>query len=172
MDLLELIKFKNEYSTLIEKWESTNELSKYLSYIKPKYLRKCYLSHIQPEYLKESDLEEEKNTLFFMIKFNKKIIGAAWLESITQNYAIIGLYISLTSYRGKGIGSRVIEVLIGKAFKEIKLKKLYLIVRERNVNAIKCFKKCSFEITKKYPESYFLDSSYQCMYQMTLINRT
>jgi len=172
MDLLELIKFKNEYNTLIEKWESTNELSKYLSYIKPKYLRKCYLSHIQPEYLKESDLEDGKNTLFFMIMFNKKTIGAAWMESITQNYATIGVYISLTSYRGKGIVSRVIEVLIDKAFKEIKLKKLYLIIRERNVNAIKCFKKYGFEITKQYPKSYFSDSSYQCMYLMTLINRT
>jgi len=39
-----------------------------------------------------------------MIKFNKKIIGATWMKNITLNDATMGLYISLTNYRGKGIG--------------------------------------------------------------------
>jgi len=106
-----------------------------------------------------------------MIKFNKKIIGATWLVNITQDDATMGLYIALTNYRGEGIGSGVIKILIGKAFKEIKLKKLYLVVRGENVKAIKCCRKFGFKITKQYPKSYFLNSSYQCMYQMTLINR-
>lgn len=154
---LELIKFSNKYIKLIEQWESTNELSK-------------YLSHTRPGYLREANLEEEKNTLFFMIKFNEQIIGAAWLEDITQNDGKIGIYIALTSYRGKGIGSEVIRNLTGIGFKEMNLRKLYLNVREKNINAIECYKKCGFKITKEYPKLYYSDCSYQGKYQMTLIN--
>lgn len=154
---LELIKFSNEYNRLIQEWESTNELSK-------------YLSHTRPEYLRESNPEAEKHTLFFMIKFNEQIIGASWLENITENDAKLGIYIALTKYRRKGIGSEVIKILVDKAFRELNLKKLYLNVREKNINAIKCYKKCGFKITKEYPKSYFPDSSYQGKYQMTLIN--
>lgn len=101
---LELIKFSNKYIKLIEKWESTNELSK-------------YLSHTRPEYLRERNLEEEKHTLFFMIKFNEEIVGATWLEDITQSEAKMGIYIALIDYRGKGIGSEVVKILIGIVFK-------------------------------------------------------
>lgn len=158
MDSLELIKFKNEYIKLIEKWGESNELSK-------------YLSHTQPEYLIGSDFEEGISTLFFMIKFNNQIVGAIWLENIKQHGAMIGMYIAHTNYRGKGIGSMAIKTLIDIAFKEIKLKRLYLIVREKNINAIECCKKFGFKITKKYPKAYFLNSSYQSMYQMALINQ-
>jgi RimJ/RimL family protein N-acetyltransferase len=154
---LKLIKFSNEYIKLIVKWENTNELSK-------------YLSHTRPEYLREANLEEEKYTLFFMIKVNEQIVGATWLENITQNDAKIGIYIALTNYRGKGIGSKVIKILIAIGFKEMNLKKLYLNVREKNINAIECYKKCGFKITKEYPKLYYPDCSYQGKYQMTLIN--
>ena len=76
---LELIKFSNEYLNLIEKWEGTNELSKYLSHTRPKYLR-------------ESNLEAEKHTLFYIIKVDdEQIIGATWMENITENNATIGI---------------------------------------------------------------------------------
>ncbi|MBU3102417.1 MULTISPECIES: GNAT family N-acetyltransferase [Clostridium] len=158
MDSLKLIKFTNEHTILIKKWESTNELCK-------------YLSHTQPKYLRESNLEEEKHTLFFMIEFNKELVGATWLENITENDATLGIYIALTNYRRKGVGSGVIKLLIDMAFKDINLKKLYLHVREKNVNAIKCYEKCGFIISKEYPKSHFPDSSYQGMYQMTLTNQ-
>ncbi|MBW9153936.1 GNAT family N-acetyltransferase [Clostridium estertheticum] len=154
---LELIKFSNEYIKLIEKWENTNELSK-------------YLSHTRPEYLRKLNIELEKHTLFFMIKFDEQIIGSTWMENITENDATIGIYIAIPNYRGKGIGSEVIKSLIDRAFKEINLNKLYLNVREKNINAIKCYKKLGFKITKEYPKAYFMDSSYQGKYQMTLIN--
>lgn len=152
---LELIKFSNEYIKLIEKWENTNELSK-------------YLSHTRPQYLREPGSDAEKHTLFFLIKFDAQIIGTTWLENITENDAKIGIYIADTDYRGKGIGSEVIKTLIGMAFKKMSLKKIYLNVRETNINAIKCYEKCGFKITKEYPKSHFPDSSYQGAYQMTL----
>ena len=105
-----------------------------------------------------------------MVKFNEQIIGATWLENITQNEAKIGIYIAITNYRGKGIGSEVLKILIDRAFKEMNLKMLYLNVREKNINAIKCYEKCDFKITKEFPKSHFMDSSYQGKYQMTLIN--
>ena len=117
---LELIKFSNENIKLIEKWESTNELSK-------------YLSHTRPEYLRKSNLELEKHTLFFMIKINGKIIGATWMENITENDATIGIYIAIVSYRGKGIGSEVIKILIDNAFKEMNLNMLHLKIGRAHV---------------------------------------
>jgi len=49
------------------------------------------------------------------------LVGAIWLENITQHGAMIGIYISLTNYREKGIGRGAIETLIDTAFKEIGL---------------------------------------------------
>jgi len=153
---LELVRFSNEYINAIEKWESTNELSK-------------YLSHTRPQYLRESDTDAEKHTLFLIIKLSAEIIGAAWLENITENDAKLGIYIANINYRGKGTGGEVIKILIGMAFKEMNLNKIYLNVREKNFNAIKCYEKCGFKITKEYPKSYFADSSYQGTYQMDLL---
>jgi RimJ/RimL family protein N-acetyltransferase len=116
---LELVRFSNEYTNIIEKWEDTNELSK-------------YLSHTRPQYLRESDSAAQKHTLFFLIKFSEEIIAAAWLESITKNDAKLGIYIADINYRGKGIGSEIIRILIGMAFNEMKLSKIYLNVREKN----------------------------------------
>ncbi|WP_175400859.1 GNAT family N-acetyltransferase [Clostridium pasteurianum] len=145
--------YSNDYIKFIEKWESTKELSK-------------YLSHTRPQYLRESDLALEKHTLFFMIKFDESIIGAAWLENITENNGKLGIYIADVNCRGKGIGSEVIRILKEKAFKEMKLSKIYLNVRETNKRAISCYKKCGFEIIKKYPKKHFSDSSYQGVYEM------
>lgn len=153
---LELIKFSNQYMKLIEEWESSNELSE-------------FLSHTRPEYLRKLDFEAEKHTLFFMIKFNDEIIGAVWLENITEYDAKIGIYIATADYRGNGIGGEVIKVLISKAFNEMNLKKLYLNVRENNIRAIKCYEKCGFKIVKVYPKAYFPDSSYQGKYEMVLL---
>ena len=68
-------------------------------------------------------MEEEKHTLYFLIKFDEQIVGATWLEHITQNDAKIGIYIALTNYRRKGIGRDVIKVLIGKCFNDMNLKR-------------------------------------------------
>lgn len=155
---LELIKYSSYHIKFIEKWESTGELSK-------------YLSHTRPQYLRESDLALEKHTLFFMIKFDELIIGAAWLEDICEHHAKLGIYIADIGCRGKGIGSKVIQILKERAFNEMKLNKIYLNVRETNNQAISCYKKCGFKIIKKYPKKHFSDSSYQGVYKMMLLRK-
>lgn len=154
---IELIQFTNEYLKFLEKWESTNELNPFLSHTRPKYLR-------------EPDPTLERHALFFLMQFNKQIIGAAWLEDITESDGKLGIYIAEKEYRGQGIGSEVVRTLADTAFKELKLQRIYLNVRETNVQAIKCYEKCGFKITEAYPKSHFADSSYQGAYQMTLFH--
>ena len=152
---LQFIKFTDEYIQLIETWESTNELSRFLSHTRPKYLREC-------------DPQAVKHTLFFLIQFDDELIGAIWLEEITDEDAKLGIYIANKEYRGKGIGKEAIKKLADIAFAVMNLKKIYLNVRESNTNAIKCYKRCGFKITETYPKSYFADASYQGAYQMCL----
>lgn len=154
---LTLIKFQNEYMGLLETWESTNDLDK-------------YLSHSRPEYLRETSSTKEETTLFLLIQQNNINIGAIWLEDITDSDAKLGIYIAEEECRGKGIGKEAINILKNIAFADMNLKKLYLNVRETNTRAIKCYEHCGFKITKKYPKSHFTDNSFQGAYQMTLLN--
>lgn len=155
---LQLIEFLDEHIKLLEEWESTNEL----------YL---YLSHSRPRYLRELNPEAERHTLFYLIKSDDKIIGATWLEDITDKDAKLGIYIAEKEYRGRGIGREVIEILTDIAFNKMKIEKVYLNVRETNINAIRCYKRCGFEITDTYAKSHDPRSTYQGAYQMSLYNK-
>ncbi len=98
----------------------------------------------------------------------ENFIGTAWLEDITLEDAKLGIYIADIGSRGKGIGEEVIRKLIGIASDEMRLKSIYLNVRDYNERAIRCYSKCGFKVTKKTEGLTFSDGSHGGAYQMTL----
>lgn len=156
-DSLELIRFKDEDIKYIEQWENNKEIFN-------------YLTHSRPRYIEENDLKAKENILFFMIRFDNKIIGTTWIEDINEEDTLLSIYLGDTSQRGNNIGKKVIKTLCDIAFKELKLKEVHLNVREKNIRAMSCYKSCRFEITKEFPKRNLIDGSYQGSYRMTLKN--
>lgn len=103
-----------------------------------------------------------------MIKLDNKYVGAAWLEDITEVDAKLGIYISEPGFRGNGIGTKVIQALISKAFNECGLDKVYLNVRGNNERAIKCYKNCGFDITERFDNITYPDGSEGSALRMSL----
>lgn len=147
----------SKHLPIIEAWEDEKEIFK-------------YLSHSRPRYLREKDDFAESKTLLYMIKLDSNFIGTAWLEDITLEDAKLGIYIADICSRGKGIGEKVVRKLIETASDELRLKSIYLNVRDYNERAIHCYSKCGFKVTKKIEGLTFSDGSHGGAYQMTLFN--
>ena len=104
---------------------------------------KEYQSRIYPD--KNADAK-----LWYYIKFNDLYIGSVWLEkSRKDDYAVLGIFIANECYRNKGIGSNVIEIMLGK-LQKFSVDRVLLRVREDNKRAIKCYEKVGFIENRRY----------------------
>jgi RimJ/RimL family protein N-acetyltransferase len=146
---------ESEHLAIIEGWEAEGEIYK-------------YLSHSRPGYLREKDGFAESRTLLYMLKLDSNFIGTAWLEDISHEDAKLGIYIADVGSRGKGIGEKAIKELVEIAVHELKLKSIYLNVRDYNERAIRCYSKCGFKVTEKTSGLTFSDGSQGGAYKMTL----
>lgn len=66
------------------------------------------------------------------------------IDEITR-HAVIGIHIGSKDYRGLGIGSAAVDMLMEFAFKRMNLESLSLTVVEDNKEAIKCYERCGFK---------------------------
>ncbi|HYF81536.1 MAG TPA: GNAT family N-acetyltransferase [Clostridia bacterium] len=146
---------ESDHLPIIEGWEEEKEIFKFQSHSRPKYLR-------------EKDGFADRKTLLYMIKLDSIFIGTAWLEDITLEDAKLGIYIADISSRGKGIGKEIVRRLIEIASNELRLKSIYLNVRDYNDRAIRCYSKCGFKVTQKTDGLTFSDGSHGGKYEMTL----
>ena len=88
---------------------------------------------------------------WYHIKTDDKYIGAIWLEkTLTDDFAVLGIFIADKDYRNKGIGARVIEEIIKNDLPHMHTNKILLRVRTENERAIKCYNKVGFIETQRY----------------------
>ena len=88
---------------------------------------------------------------WYHIKTDDKYIGAIWLEkSLTDDYAVLGLFIAYEEFRNKGIGTKAIDKVIKKDLPYMHTNKILLRVRAENERAIKCYNKVGFTEIRRY----------------------
>lgn len=75
-----------------------------------------------------------------------KLIGNCSLTIVSSNAqtAVLGIIIGNHTFRGQGIGSAVVGLLLHFAFMDLNLHSVNLSVVEENESAIKCYKKNGF----------------------------
>lgn len=159
---IRLIKFENEHLRYLEHWEKEGELYKYLSHIRPRALRE------------ETEAEGDKViSHFYMVKYDGRIIGCVWLEEDDphKREAKLGIYLGDDQHRGRGIGEQTLRLIMSKAFREMDLHKITLSVREKNQQAIACYKKCGFTVSKELPKQEFSDGSFQGTLEMVITKK-
>ncbi len=108
----------------------------------------------------------------FVARVNGRIIG--WCDIVPLNDRHINKHIGvlaiglLPEFRGKGIGRRLMQVVIEKA-KMQGLTRIELTVREENENAIALYKKLGFEIEGLKRNAAKIDGVYENSYMMALL---
>jgi len=129
------------------KWLNDKEVTKFS---KNRYKKHTISS--QQDYLKKK--LESKNNLLFKILFNDIHIGVIEIGEIKYRRSChISYMIGEKSYWNRGIGSKVIKKIKTFIFKNLKIKKIYAGINEKNTASFMILKKNNFKIFKKTPNS-------------------
>jgi len=90
---------------------------------------------------------ENPRNVAFLIVYDSVHVGVTYFHSIDyeKKCADWGMYIYLEDYKGKGIGTQVLEQCIAYAKNVLKMKCLYLDVLATNKRAVHLYKKCGFQ---------------------------
>ena len=119
-------------------------------------------------------LEKENRLVYKVIDTKTNIvIGHAELNNInykSENARICRVLVGEKKTRNIGYGTLIITALIKIGFEELKLHRLDLGVYDFNKQAIKCYKKCGFEIEGLLKENIKVGKEYWSTYTMSIIN--
>ena len=102
-----------------------------------------------------------------------KTIGHAELNNIdkkNQNARISRVLIGDNSNRNKGFGKAIIKELVRIGFNELELHRLDLAVFDFNLQAIRCYESCGFQIEGKLRDTTKFGNNYWSIYTMSLLN--
>ena len=106
------------------------------------------------------EILDNKNDYNFMVIADKEVIGHISLVKKQNDWHETQIVIGEKKYWSKGLGSRAIKILIGRA-KKNGISKIYLEVRPTNFRAIKVYERCGFQKVKiiKYSKNKYLSET-------------
>lgn len=95
------------------------------------------------------DYVKEKNRIPFKVidTASEEVIGHAEIYKSEDNLAkLCRILIGEEKYRGKGIGEKIVNLLVKYSFEKLNVEKVELNVYDWNKQAIKCYEKSGFAI--------------------------
>lgn len=120
-------------------WRNSSEVAPYFK-IKEidEQTHKKWLNSLQNDY---------PQNIAFVIKYNNEFIGVTYFHSVDyeKSCADWGIYIHISSFKGKGIGSSVLQKCIEYAHDILNLRKIFLDVLDTNQRAIILYEKFGFK---------------------------
>jgi diamine N-acetyltransferase len=121
------------------------------------------LSQAQEEQWFEDYLCDTSRHIFGIEKEDGKLIGNVALEGINwkDRHAELGIVIGEKDCWDKGYGTDAVHALLGFAFREMNLHRVFLRVFEDNVRAIRCYEKCGFQHEGRLREAEFSAGCYR-----------
>lgn len=110
-------------------------------------------------------LSTDKTKNFFVIEFDKTVVGSIQLIDIHPIHRSAEITIRLFAKKnfGKGIGSEAIRLLSLHAFNNLNLRRIWLQVFKDNLRAIGCYKKNHFIEEGVLREAAFIDGVFKDM---------
>jgi len=105
---------------------------------------------------------------------NGQHIGNIYLRDIDwiSRRGELHILIGEREHRGKGYGAAAVQLLVRYAFDSLGLHRIYLHVLEKNLAAIKMYKKCGFEREGVLKHHGFKNGKFENVLLMGLINST
>lgn len=83
------------------------------------------------------------------IEVDGTYVGNIYLTDIHDGEAEYHIFIGDKAYWGKGVAKESSKLIIEYAFDKLNLKKIILLVKEENENAVKLYKHLGFKLIKK-----------------------
>ncbi len=110
----------------------------------------------------EKLMQRGGHTFAIVSKDNDKLIGNCGLmdTDYKDGTSTIGIFIGEEEYRGKGLGTEVINLLLDYGFNNLRLHNINLGVFSFNERAISCYKKLGFKEYGRRHECYYLDGKW------------
>jgi RimJ/RimL family protein N-acetyltransferase len=148
------------------RWFNDPEVRQYLAMYMP-------MSMAEEEKWFERQLEDQDGRVFAIETEDGAHIGNIGLHSIDwkNRRAYLGIVIGEKEYWGKGYGSDAIRTLLGFAFGEMNLHRVYLTVYAYNERAIRCYEKCGFQHEGRLREARFGDGRYHDELMMAILRK-
>ena len=147
-----------------DKW-ITNE---YLSWLKDdcvnEYLKSgCKTTTIEEVAAYVNSIQEKKNDfLFAIIGMNGTHVGNIRLTCVdsTARVAQLGMLIGNRNFRGKGVGTEAVRLVLQIAYKQLFLRKVFLEVVADNKPAIRIYEKNDFVVEGILKDHFFKNTRY------------
>jgi diamine N-acetyltransferase len=100
-------------------------------------------------------------------------IGNLYLGGINwvSRRASLGMFIGSAEHRGKGYGQEALRQMLGHAFSDLNLNRVYLEVLVENAPAIKVYEKCGFAVEGRLPSHVFKNGTYRDVLVMGITGR-
>lgn len=124
------------------KWRNDSEIWVYTGSRPDGYITE----QIELEWIRRVLSDETSKRFAICIVGTNEYIGNVQLTNIDNGSAQFHIFIGNKSYWGKGISTSATSLVLSFARKCLKLKKVYLDVHEKNIAAIKSYKKNDFEV--------------------------
>ena len=115
---------------------------------------------------------EQGNDVVFAIETAEGVhIGSVGLHSIgwKDRHAELGIVIGEKEHWGQGYGTDAIRTLLGVAFEEMNLHRVFLRVDADNERAIRCYEKCGFQREGAMREVVFREGEYHDQLIMSVL---
>lgn len=107
------------------------------------------------------------------IRVGGRLVGYCSLEGIDQESKRcgVGVVIGETDYWSRGIGGKVIELLLAKAFGELGLQRVEAIIQGDNSASIRCFTRVGFRCDGNLRESRRKDGAFRDVHVYSILAR-
>ncbi|MFN6559137.1 MAG: GNAT family N-acetyltransferase [Nostoc sp. ChiSLP01] len=86
----------------------------------------------------------------------------------TENVYGIDLFIGKTDYWNRGIGTKILSVVINYLFEQVQAKKIVIDPHVDNLRAIRCYEKCGFVKVKLLPAHELHEGKYSDCWLMAI----
>jgi RimJ/RimL family protein N-acetyltransferase len=106
--------------------------------------------------------QREHDRIFAIEAKDGTYIGNLGLHAIEpeNRRATLGIVIGPEEYRGQGYGTDAIRTVLGWAFGNLNLHRVYLTVYAYNQRAIRCYEKCGFRHEGTMRQAIYADGQY------------
>jgi len=121
------------------------------------------ISQAQEEQWFEDYLQDTNRHIFGIETLDGKLIGNIALERVSwkDRCAELGIVIGEKDHWDKGYGTDAVRTLLGFAFREMNLHRVFLRVFDDNTRAIHCYEKCGFQHEGRLREAEFSSGRYR-----------
>jgi len=116
-------------------------------------------------------LERQEDVLLGIETTDGVLIGNIGLHSINwkNRNAELGIVIGEKAYWDQGYGTDAIRTLLGLAFREMNLHRVFLRVDDDNARGIRCYEKIGFRREGTLREVEFKEGEYHDQYMMSIL---